>query len=67
MSREEAMPVEETLDPEEWESMRVLGRRMVDDMVDYMRTVRERPAWLTDWGILDFGSSSRERARVPVR
>ena len=39
------MPAEETLDPEEWESVRALGRRMIDDMVDYMSTVRERPAW----------------------
>jgi aromatic-L-amino-acid decarboxylase len=36
---------EETLDPADWESMRALGHRMVDDMVDYMKTVRERPVW----------------------
>jgi glutamate/tyrosine decarboxylase-like PLP-dependent enzyme len=36
---------EETLDPEDWESMRTLGHRMLDDMLDYMGTVRERPAW----------------------
>lgn len=36
---------EETLDPEDWESMRKLGHMMVDDMLDYMRTVRERPVW----------------------
>jgi glutamate/tyrosine decarboxylase-like PLP-dependent enzyme len=39
------MSVEQTLDPEDWESMRALGHRMLDDMLDYMRTVRERPAW----------------------
>jgi aromatic-L-amino-acid decarboxylase len=45
MAQERAMPAEETLDPEDWESMRALGHRMVDDMLDYMKTVRERPVW----------------------
>jgi aromatic-L-amino-acid decarboxylase len=36
---------EETLDPGDWESMRKLGHRMVDDMLNYMETVRERPVW----------------------
>jgi aromatic-L-amino-acid decarboxylase len=36
---------EETLDPEDWEVMRKLGHKMVDGMLDYMRTVRKRPAW----------------------
>ncbi len=37
--------LEETLDPEDWDSMRMLGHRMVDDMVDYIKMVRERPVW----------------------
>jgi glutamate/tyrosine decarboxylase-like PLP-dependent enzyme len=40
--------VELTLDPtnaQEWDELRVLGHRMVDDMLDYLRTVRERAAW----------------------
>jgi glutamate/tyrosine decarboxylase-like PLP-dependent enzyme len=37
--------MEETLDPEDWESMRALGHRMLDDMLDYVKTVRERPVW----------------------
>jgi aromatic-L-amino-acid decarboxylase len=41
----QVIPLEETLDPEDWESMRALGHRMLDDMLDYMRTVRERPVW----------------------
>ncbi|NIO70027.1 MAG: hypothetical protein GTN71_13620, partial [Anaerolineae bacterium] len=45
MAQEKAMPPEETLDPEDWESMRALGHRMLDDMLDYMKTVRERPVW----------------------
>lgn len=36
---------EESLDPQDWEEIRNLGRQMVDDMVDYLRTVRERPVW----------------------
>ena len=37
--------IEETLDPEDWESMRELGHRMLDDMLDYLKTVRDRPVW----------------------
>ena len=36
---------EETLDPNDWELMRGLGHRMIDDMMDYMKNVRERPVW----------------------
>jgi len=36
---------EETLDPEDWESMRKLGHTMIDDTLDYMKTLRERPIW----------------------
>jgi glutamate/tyrosine decarboxylase-like PLP-dependent enzyme len=36
---------EETLDPEDWQAMRALGHRMVDDMMTYLETVRERPVW----------------------
>jgi len=36
---------EETLDPNSWESMRKLGHRMLDDMMNYMETVRKRPVW----------------------
>ena len=34
---------EESLDPEDWDELRALGHRMVDDLLDYLRTVRERP------------------------
>ena len=33
----------ETLDPEDWDAMRALGHRMVDDAVSYLETVGERP------------------------
>ncbi|NIS83063.1 MAG: aminotransferase class V-fold PLP-dependent enzyme [Anaerolineales bacterium] len=45
MNHESPIPLEETLDPMDWEAMRALGHRMVDDVIDYLKTVRERPAW----------------------
>lgn len=45
MAQERARPREETLDPEDWEAMRALGHRMVDDMLDYLQSIEERPAW----------------------
>jgi aromatic-L-amino-acid/L-tryptophan decarboxylase len=38
-------PTEETLDPANWGELRALGHRMVDDMMDYLESVRERPVW----------------------
>lgn len=32
-----------TLDPDDWEGLRALGHRMLDDMMDHLRDVRERP------------------------
>ena len=45
MKREKEIKPEETLDPEDWEATRKLGHKMLDDMLDYMKTVRERPVW----------------------
>ena len=48
MTRTENLEEELTLDPNnaaEWEELRTLGHRMVDDMLEYLRTVRERAAW----------------------
>src|SRR5512139_681058 len=36
---------EETLDPDDWASMRALGHRILDDALDYLETLRDRPAW----------------------
>ena len=36
---------QETLDPHDWDSLRVLGHKMVDDMFDYLQQVRQRPVW----------------------
>jgi len=35
----------ETLDPQDWEEMRALAHRMVDDAISYLVNVRERPVW----------------------
>ena len=34
-----------SLDPANWERLRELGHRMLDEMIDYISTVRDRPAW----------------------
>jgi glutamate/tyrosine decarboxylase-like PLP-dependent enzyme len=39
------MDHEETLDPQDWAELRELAHRAVDDAVDYMASLRERPAW----------------------
>ncbi len=36
---------EENLDPQDWQSLRSLGHQMLDDMLDYLENVRERPVW----------------------
>ena len=36
---------EETLDPKDWEAMRKLGHKMIDDAIKYIETVGERPVW----------------------
>jgi aromatic-L-amino-acid decarboxylase len=45
VKREKSIEAEETLDPDDWEAIRKLGHKMLDDMLDYMKTVRERPVW----------------------
>ena len=36
---------EEGLDPENWDELKLLGHRAVDDMMDFLKTVHERPVW----------------------
>ena len=38
-------PRETSLDPDDWHALRHLGHRVLDDLVDYLRDVRDRPAW----------------------
>ena len=39
------MAAEESLDPPDWNAARALGRDMVDEMLTWLETVRERPVW----------------------
>jgi aromatic-L-amino-acid/L-tryptophan decarboxylase len=34
-----------TLDPADWEAFRATSHRMLDEMIDFLRDVRKRPAW----------------------
>jgi glutamate/tyrosine decarboxylase-like PLP-dependent enzyme len=34
-----------TLDPVDWDDLRASGHRMLDDMLDYIQYIRERPVW----------------------
>ena len=34
-----------SLDPQDWDATRAVAHRMVDDMLDWLETVRERPVW----------------------
>jgi glutamate/tyrosine decarboxylase-like PLP-dependent enzyme len=36
---------ERSLDPGDWDEMRTLGGRMVEDMLRWLETLRERPVW----------------------
>ncbi|HWZ41779.1 MAG TPA: aspartate aminotransferase family protein [Bradyrhizobium sp.] len=48
MPRHQAPPPgesSETLDPKDWDELRAQGHRMLDDMIDYIATIRERPVW----------------------
>ncbi len=45
MTIERPLLQETTLDPENWPELRELAHRMVDDMLTYLETTRERPVW----------------------
>lgn len=36
---------EETLDPQNWDELRKLGHQMIDDMMGYLKSLRDSPAW----------------------
>ena len=54
------MSPEESLDPENWNEMRRLGHRMVDDAMDYLERVRERPVWQP------VGDAAKAALRAPL-
>lgn len=35
----------ETLDPDDWDEIRAQGHHMLDDMMDYLANIRQRPVW----------------------
>lgn len=45
MSENNMIPGKETLDPENWDSMRALGHRIVDDLLDYLQDLPHGPVW----------------------
>jgi len=45
MNKNTDVLAEETLDPGDWASMRALGHRMLDDALDYVERLRDRPVW----------------------
>jgi len=45
MSLPDTIRLEESLDPENWDEFRALAHRMVDDLLAYLETVRDRPVW----------------------
>ena len=36
---------EETLDPGDWSALRKLGNVMLNDMIDFLQTIRDQPVW----------------------
>src|SRR5678809_658686 len=47
MKNKNSKPVikEESLDPQDWAELKKLGNLMVNDMVDFLQTIREQPVW----------------------
>ena len=39
------MDKNDTLDPSDWKSLREQGHLMLDDILDYLEHIRERPVW----------------------
>jgi aromatic-L-amino-acid/L-tryptophan decarboxylase len=35
----------QTLDPDDWESVRSTAHQMMDDVIDYLKDIREQPVW----------------------
>jgi glutamate/tyrosine decarboxylase-like PLP-dependent enzyme len=40
-----AVAARDSLDPDDWQALRELGHRMLDDLLDFVADVRERPVW----------------------
>ena len=51
-----------SLDPADWRSARAQGHRMLDDILDYIENIRERPVWQP----IPDSARARFRAAVPT-
>jgi glutamate/tyrosine decarboxylase-like PLP-dependent enzyme len=51
-----------TLDPADWPSLRAQGHQMLDDIIDYLERIRERPVWQP----IPDGVRARFHAPVPT-
>jgi aromatic-L-amino-acid/L-tryptophan decarboxylase len=51
---------QETLDPADWEEFRIQAHHMLDDIVEYIKTIRQRPVWQP------IPANVRERFRATV-
>lgn len=49
-----------TLDPDDWQALRALGHRMLDDMFDHLEHVRSRPVWQ------EMPAAARAHLRAPL-
>ena len=45
MSDKNILEIEQSLDNPDWESMRKLGKKMVDDVVDLLKNIDKKPVW----------------------
>ena len=51
---------EETLDPKDWEEQRQIGHQIIDDMIEHLKNIREKPVWRP------IPSEIKDRARKPI-
>ncbi len=61
--REDSLKSEssESLDPKNWDDIRAQGHRMLDDMIDYVADIRQRPVWKP----IPDDARARFRAAIP--
>lgn len=52
--------LEQSLDPADWDSYRKLAHHALDEAIDYLKNVRDRPVWLS------VPDGVKEQLRVPV-
>lgn len=53
-------PTEETLDPVSWDELVALGHKMIDDMFNHVKSLRDQPVWQP------YPGSAREEIGGPV-